>query len=184
MARLAEIIAHNTRIQARLINDQFDLTRMALGKLQLSCVPIRIDLLAASLVEQFRLQAEESDLTLRVHALPEAWVLADPERLRKILSNLLSNAIKYTRPRGTVSLSLLVDHRHARLIVADTGIGISTEVLGNLNQGDQAPVRQGLGIGLTLVKQLVELHGGTIHVQSDGPDTGSRFTVVLPLHTG
>jgi CheY-like chemotaxis protein len=123
---------------------------------------------------------------LSVSLPPTARLVADPVRLEQILSNLLSNAAKYTEPGGRIDL---VARRHGadvRIAVRDSGIGISPEMLSRIfdlfMQGERSPecAQGGLGIGLTLVRRLVEMHGGTVHAQSGGPGQGSEFEIRLP----
>jgi CheY-like chemotaxis protein len=115
-----------------------------------------------------------------------AYVDGDPARLAQVFSNLLNNAAKYTPPGGRIELRMLLDEDHVRVIVSDTGIGIAPELLprifGLFTQASHAPEldQQGLGIGLYLVKGLVQMHGGGITAESDGPGRGSRLAVQLP----
>jgi CheY-like chemotaxis protein/anti-sigma regulatory factor (Ser/Thr protein kinase) len=120
-------------------------------------------------------------------AFEPLWVQADSTRVQQVISNLINNAAKYTEPGGRIVVGLRRDGDHAVLTVRDTGIGIETEMLDRIfelfAQADQSPARSrgGLGVGLTLVKQLVEMHGGSVRARSDGLSRGSEFEVRLPL---
>jgi two-component system CheB/CheR fusion protein len=117
-------------------------------------------------------------------AVESAWVRADPVRLAQVLGNLLSNAIKFSDRGGFVRVRLQLAGPHAVVRVEDGGIGIEPELLERMFQPFQQGTsrRGGLGLGLALVRGLVELHGGEVEVGSDGPGRGARFTVRLPLH--
>jgi PAS domain S-box-containing protein len=182
--RVLALIRRNVEVQTRLVDDLLDLSRIVLGKVKITPEPVRLDVLVASAAEQFRRRAEESDLALLVTEMPEAWVSGDPARLEQVLVNLLDNAVKFTPSGGSITLSVQVDGELVRMAVADTGKGISSGIAGDLfelfRQGQQRGEAQpGLGIGLAVVKQLVEQHGGTVLVESEGHGKGTRFTVQL-----
>ncbi|HET8581045.1 MAG TPA: ATP-binding protein [Candidatus Paceibacterota bacterium] len=182
-----------TVMMRRLLDDLLDTARIAQAKLQLQKEPVdareALEQSVTSVQDYLRSQGH----TLSTH-IPQQSLLvdADPVRLKQIIINLLNNACKYTEPGGTITLSCAVDETTNMLTitVSDTGIGIPPDALDSLFQ----PFRQGamprtdrlgtgLGIGLYLTRQLVELHGGTIEASSDGPGRGSTFTVHLPLLT-
>jgi signal transduction histidine kinase/DNA-binding response OmpR family regulator len=197
-----EIIERQARQMRRLVDDLLDVSRITRGTISLR--PERVDLraLVATVAEDYQASAEHRGLDLRVALPPGPCVIeADPSRLRQVTGNLLSNAIRFTPAGGSVSISLAVEsgspegesgapQSEAVLRVRDTGIGIPPELLPRVFdtfvQGDRSLARSegGLGIGLTLVKQLVELHGGRTAAASDGPGCGSLFEVRIPIVEG
>lgn len=191
--RTLEIIERNARLQARLISDLLDFSRIVRGKIQIQRTALALDMVARAAVEALRDDAEAAGLTLESELTPGLWVFGDYERLNQVISHLLSNAIKFTPSGGTVRVRLTSeavpgqpDRNQACLVVEDTGSGIEPEVLQRLfqmfQQGVEADQRRpGLGIGLALVKLIVEMHGGRVWAESEGPGKGSRFTVALPL---
>jgi two-component system CheB/CheR fusion protein len=172
-----------------LVNDLLDLSRLQTGKLALNRQSISLSPVLAESLESVRAEAEAKQVTLDLR-LPAASLIveADTVRVQQIVWNLLSNALKFTPDGGQVTLSLEPEGGQARLVVEDTGQGISAEFLPHVfemfRQADATPTRQhgGMGIGLALVRQLVELHGGRVEVASGGVGRGARFTVWLPLH--
>ncbi|HYE36139.1 chemotaxis protein CheB [Methylocaldum sp.] len=175
------------RQEARLLDDLLDLSRISRGTIVLKRQPVDLTHLVAQAVDDAYSQIDAHhhrlSLSLPEHAVP---VEGDPARLQQIVSNLLNNAIKYTPPGGRITLTLTPEGQDAVLKVADTGIGIGPELLPSIFdlfvQADKSLDRSegGLGIGLTLVRRLVELHGGRIDARSDGTGKGSEFTVRLP----
>lgn len=191
--RTLDIIERNTRLQARLVNDLLDLSRIVRGKIQLQRLPRALGEVVASAVQTVRESAVEAGLSLHQEGGPDAWVLGDYDRLQQMVVNLLSNAIKFTPPPGEVRVLLqrVPGSREqdsplrVRVVVEDTGIGISPELLPTLfqifQQGEVGGRRStGLGIGLALVRTIAELHGGKVWAESAGVGQGSRFTVELP----
>jgi PAS domain S-box-containing protein len=187
-ARCREIIVRQTQQMALLLDDLLDTAQVARGALVLRRSHVDLATVVEGAVENARprLDARHHTLTVDLPASPIV-VHADPLRLTQVLSNLLTNAAKYTDPGGTVRLTV---ERHAdavRIDVADDGIGLSSEALGRVfemfSQESAARARAdgGLGIGLSLVRGLVELHGGRVEAASDGPGRGSTFTVTLPI---
>jgi signal transduction histidine kinase/ActR/RegA family two-component response regulator len=174
--------------QSRLIEDLLDISRIVAGKLQIEPRATRIEPLIDSAVNALRPAAEAKQLTLSVvldH--PPGTIAADPDRVQQVVWNLVSNAIKFTPAGGRVTVTLECTRWELRLTVSDTGVGFSPEVAAHLferfRQGDSSPTRPfgGLGLGLGIVRHLVELHGGTVHAHSDGPGRGSTFEVRLPV---
>lgn len=172
----------------RLIDDLLDVSRIATGKLRVQLEPVLLGAIIESAIEISRPVLEKSKLTLSVHLPPDPVPLsADRVRLAQVFSNLLNNSAKYTEPGGTVLLTAEQCDAQVAVRVRDTGVGIPAEVLPNLfdlfTQVDRTLNRSqgGLGIGLALVKRLVELHGGSVTVRSDGPGKGAEFTVRLPI---
>lgn len=201
LSRALETIERNARLQTQLIEDLLDVSRILRGKLHLE--PHRVDLesVIRSALETVQLSAEAKSIQLQVAIAPDfqcctphptdppaVQVMGDANRLQQIVWNLLSNAIKFTPEGGKVQISLERQGNHAYLRVQDNGRGIPTEFLPHVfeyfRQVDSTSTRNagGLGLGLAIARHLVELHGGTIVVDSKGIDQGAAFTVELPLH--
>nr|WP_267472953.1 ATP-binding protein [Stenotrophomonas rhizophila] len=183
------VIANSAMAQKRLISDMLDLSSMLLGKVQLEVEVLDLrDLLTEAMRAQ-ELVAEGKALAMRL-VLPEqaAWVLGDATRLQQVLWNLLSNAIKFTPAEGSVVVTLDEDGGHWSISVADSGDGIAPEFLRHLfsrfRQADGTTTRRhgGLGLGLAIAQQLVELHGGAVAASSEGHGRGATFTVRLPRY--
>jgi two-component system CheB/CheR fusion protein len=176
------------RQESRLIDDLLDLSRINRDTIVLKVEPVDLALLVSQVVEDQRPQVEANRHQLAL-ALPNGAVTVkgDPARLRQIVSNLLANAIKYTPAGGYIEVSLIREGHDAVVKVADSGIGMSPEVLPTIfdlfMQADKSLARTqgGLGVGLTLVRRLVELHGGQVEARSGGIGQGSQFTVRLPV---
>jgi signal transduction histidine kinase/ActR/RegA family two-component response regulator len=187
-ARTREIIQRQARHLARLVDDLLDVSRVTLGKIALERKPVDLCEVAARCVQTFQLPAAAAQHELRLERCEEALVVeGDQVRLDQVLSNLVSNAIKYTPLRGHIKVTVRREHGTAVLGVDDDGIGMESELVPKVfdlfMQGtptlDRA--RGGLGLGLSLVKSLVERHGGQVEARSEGRGKGSRFTVKLPL---
>ena len=185
---LAIVLTRQLGQLVRLIDDLLDVSRISGGKLQLrkTIIPIQESVTAA--LDVSRQHMEEAGHTLQV-SLPDdlLWVEGDPVRLTQVISNLLINAAKYTPPGGVIDFSVREESQQIVIRVRDSGVGIpveqQAEIFKLFAQVDSSRTRQqgGLGIGLTLVKTLVEMHGGTVSVSSRGSGYGSEFTVRLPL---
>ena len=185
-ARALETIERSVALQTRLVNDLLDLSRIAQGKLALNCKPTRLDDLLLSAIEGCDEDTCDAGLEMVVGTLPEVWVCGDADRMMQVVANLLGNAIKFTPPPGKITLSLAVHEGRGRVTVVDTGIGISPEVLPRIfevfQQGDTSGKRAaGLGLGLALVRSLVEMHGGRVWAESEGVGQGSCFVFELPV---
>jgi PAS domain S-box-containing protein len=187
--KAAYAIHSNADAQAQLINDLLDLSRLQTGKLAVELQPSLLAPLIGDAVETVRGQAGQKGIKLNVDLPAEPLTVnADPVRVQQIVWNLVNNAVKFTTKGGLVSVSLNRDGEDAILVVEDTGQGIDTEFLPHVfemfRQADAGVTRRhgGLGVGLALVRQLTELHGGKVTVHSDGPGFGTRFTVRFPLH--
>jgi signal transduction histidine kinase/CheY-like chemotaxis protein len=174
---------------ALLLDDLLDIARITQGKLELKKTRVTLTDVVESAVEAARPLIDSKQHQLTVTLPPEKLSFeADELRLSQVLSNLLTNAAKYTDPAGHIALSGTVHNGTLRLTVKDDGIGLSSEALTRIfemfSQIESAATRSegGLGIGLALVKRLLDLHGGTIEARSDGPGHGSEFTVRLPLN--
>ena len=182
-----DVVARNTRLQAQLISDLLDISRIVSGKLQLDMSAVDLRELIIEAVENLRHQAEATNILVR-QDLPSGvmTVAGDPARLQQVVWNLLSNALKFTPPGGRVDVILRRINGQAEITVSDNGAGIRPEVLPlifeRFHQADRAITRRfgGLGLGLSIVKHLVDLHGGSVHAASAGEGRGSTFTVSLP----
>jgi signal transduction histidine kinase len=187
-AHAVEVIERNAQLQGQLIADLLDISRIAVGKMEIERVPVDLVLIVREVVESVAAALEVKRLDL-VLELDEAAgeVLGDARRLQQIVSNLLSNAIKFTAEGGRIELRLVRHETSARLTVADTGEGIDPAMLSciftRFEQADTSATRKhhGLGLGLAIVRELVELHGGTIRAHSEGPGQGATFTIDLPV---
>ena len=181
-----EVISRHVRHLTRLIDDLLDVSRITRGKIQLRKTKIDACPVFKSAIESVRPLFEERKHRLSTAFGPDLILDADPTRLEQIAVNLLSNAAKYTESHGQIWFSARRANNEIVIQVRDTGIGITSEQLPNVFepfvQGDRSLERAagGLGIGLTLVRKLTELHGGTVMARSDGPGKGSEFTVTLP----
>ena len=184
-AHLRGIITRQTQYLARLVDDLLDVSRLASGKVTLDRRPEDLLALAVRALTSFQEAGKATQHDIAITGRP-VTVDGDPMRLEQIVMNLLDNAVKYTPPGGRVEITVGMDGPNAFLSVRDTGIGISENVLPMIFdlfvQGSQMTVRSasGLGLGLTIVKRLVELHAGAVSVSSPGPHQGSEFIVRLP----
>jgi two-component system CheB/CheR fusion protein len=189
-ARAHAIIDRQVTHLTRLIDDLLDVTRIRRGKIQLQQERVELSELVRKTLEDQRSSFEHSGVGLEANFEPEAmWLSADAARVTQVLSNLLGNAEKFTPRGGVVTVDLHTNGTKAVLRVHDTGAGIAPAVLEHLFEPfAQAPqtmdrARGGLGLGLTMVKGLVELHGGTVTIFSAGAGLGTEVTVLLPLDT-
>ncbi|HEX6903215.1 MAG TPA: ATP-binding protein [Thermoanaerobaculia bacterium] len=183
-----ETIIRNARLQSQLIDDLLDVSRIVSGKMRLDVRPLDLAPVIEAAVEAIRPAAEAKQITLRRVLDPLAGTVAgDPARLQQVVWNLLSNAVKFTPKGGKAEIRLERVNSHVEIIVADNGVGIAREflpyVFDRFLQLDASTTRQqgGLGLGLSIVRHLVELHGGTAEVKSPGAGQGSTFLVRLPL---
>lgn len=185
------IVSRQSRQMSRLIDGLLDLSRVTRGKLRLETERVDLARVLRDLLEDRQPQLEERRVELRVaDELDEPLIQADPVRISQIFDNLLSNAVRFTEPGDRIDLELARVNGSVEVSVRDTGEGIEEEDIEHIfepfQQGaqDQAGLEGGLGLGLALARQLVELHGGEITAQSQGPGTGSEFIVRLPLGVG
>ncbi len=183
-----ETIERNAKLQTQLIDDLLDVSRIISGKMRLDVQATDLAMVIDAAVEAIRPAAEAKQIQLRRVLDPSAGpVTGDPARLQQVVWNLLSNAIKFTPKDGKVEVRLERVNSHVEILVSDTGSGISPEflpyVFDRFRQVDGSTTRRhgGLGLGLAIVRHLVELHGGTVRVKSPGDGQGSTFTVELPL---
>jgi signal transduction histidine kinase/CheY-like chemotaxis protein len=187
-ARALEVIDRNARAQAQLVEDVLDMARIITGKLRVELQPVGLRSIVEAAVEALRPAADAKRIALILTvSTPDAEVRADADRLQQVFWNLLSNAVKFTPDGGTVTVRVDARNSHLRVSVTDTGIGLDPAflpyVFDRFRQADQSVTRGhgGLGIGLAIVKHLVELHGGRVDVASEGRNRGSKFTVLLPV---
>jgi signal transduction histidine kinase len=183
--RAREAIRHQITHLGRLVDDLVDVANVASGDIVLACEPLNLATAVQRAVSTLASTGRLERHVVDVRAEP-VWVNADQARLNQIVANLLTNAIRYTSPGGTVRVRVGTEGDHAIVGVADTGIGIPPNLLPRIfdlpGLGDRRPVlaQGGLGVGLTLVRRLVEVHGGRVEAFSEGPGRGSEFVVRLP----
>ena len=187
-ARAIDTIDRNARAQSQLISDILDISRIVSGKLRLSVRPVDLAPVVEAALDTVRPSAEAKGIRLQAVLDPAAGpVSGDADRLQQVAWNLLANAIKFTPRNGRVHVRLARIDSHVELRIEDTGIGIGPEFMPHVfelfRQRDGSPSRQhgGLGLGLALVKHLVELHGGSVECASPGEGMGAVFSVRLPL---
>jgi len=188
-ARAIAAIERSTRLQVRLIEDLLDVARIASGKFSLAVGTADLATIVREAVEDAEPDAEAKRLGLQLMAIGrgELLVRGDPARLRQVITNLLGNAIKFTPEDGRIDVCLEALESEARLTVCDTGPGIPADFLPRIfnrfEQGDVSPAgtQRGLGLGLAIAREIVELHGGTIAAGSGDEGHGAIFTVRLPL---
>jgi two-component system, chemotaxis family, CheB/CheR fusion protein len=188
LARALAAIGRGVTAQGRLISDLLDHSRIVAGKVELRRAPIDLAAVAEAALVGVRAAASAKDLDIKLtqQGLP-CVVLGDFDRMQQVLWNLFLNAVKFTPPGGAVQISLGRGVGCVEVSVRDTGCGISDEFLPHVfdrfrqAEGSSARIQPGLGLGLTLVRELVELHGGTVRAESPGKDQGATFTVILPI---
>ena len=186
-SRALESIERNAQAQARLIEDILEVSRIVTGKLRLKVRALDLAQVIEAALDVVRPAAEAKDISLEAEIPRRPWrSVGDADRLQQIVWNLLSNAVKFTPRGGTVTAALAASNGSDEIIVSDTGKGIDPAFLPHVfapfRQADASTTRDhgGLGLGLAIVRQLAELHGGTVRAESDGVNRGSRFIVVLP----
>jgi PAS domain S-box-containing protein len=183
-----ETIERNARAQAQLIDDLLDVSRIITGKLRIDVQPINPNTFIEAAIESIKPGAEAKGVRLqKIVDTGMVFVAGDPVRLQQVVWNLLANAVKFTPRGGRVQVKLERVNSHVEITVSDTGAGITPEflplVFDRFRQADQRKTRQhgGLGLGLSIVRHLVELHGGNVRAESAGEGQGSTFTVLLPV---
>jgi signal transduction histidine kinase/ActR/RegA family two-component response regulator len=186
--RARDAIVRNADVQMQLIDDLLDLSRIVSGKLRLDVRRLELPQVLQAAVDAVRPAAEGRGIHIETAFDAEAPAInADPGRVQQVVWNLLMNAVKFTPRGGQVRLCLDRLGSHVRIVVRDTGQGMTPDLLPHIferfRQADSSSTRPhgGLGLGLSLVKHLVELHGGTVHAESPGPGQGATFTVALPI---
>ena len=191
VARQAEALAtieRNARLQSQLIEDLLDISRIMQGKLSLTVAPVSLTFVISAAVETVRLAAEVKNIELQLDIDPVgATISGDAARLQQVVWNLLTNAVKFTPSGGRVAVELRQINQLAQIRVIDTGKGINPPFLPYVfeyfRQEDGSTTRKfgGLGLGLAIVRQIVEMHGGTVKVESHGENQGATFIVQLPV---
>ncbi|MDT5060942.1 MAG: hypothetical protein QOH63_1401 [Acidobacteriota bacterium] len=190
IARALETIERNARSQAQLIDDLLDVSRIITGKLRLDVRPVELSAIIEAAIESTRPAAAAKAIQFEVALDKSAsQVMGDASRLQQVVWNLFTNAVKFTPEGGRVEVRLEREGAQAQIIVSDSGQGINPQFLPfifeRFRQADGSTTRKhgGLGLGLAIVRHLVEMHGGTIKAQSEGINKGSTFTVTLPHKT-
>ena len=186
--RALEVIERNAKAQGEIIGDLLDISQIVTGKFTIGHERVEVAAIIQTIAETLRPQAETKsiDLTVRLDEA-EFFVLGDDERLRQIVWNLASNAVKFTPGGGAVSIRAARNAANLEMTVSDTGIGIEKEFLpfifDKFRQADASTTRLhgGLGLGLSIVRHLAELHGGNVSAESEGEGKGAVFTLSLPL---
>ena len=188
LVQMGEALRRNAQSQSQLINDLLDLSRLQRGKISLNQETVSLPAIIDNAVETVRTDAATKGVEIRLQANDQLLLVeGDRLRLQQIAWNILNNAVKFTPSGGRIEIALNNEGERAAFVVTDTGQGIDPSFLPHVfemfRQADGSNRRRhgGMGIGLALVRQLVQLHGGTISAESDGPNRGSRFSVRLPL---
>lgn len=182
-----ETIERNAKLQTKLIDDLLDVSRILRGKLTLNIIPVNLVSSITEALETVQLAAAAKSLQIRTLVEDIGMIKGDGARLQQVVWNLLSNAVKFTPAGGEITIRLEKVDSQAQIQISDTGIGIEPEFIPYIfeyfRQADSSTTRNfgGLGLGLAIVRNLVELHGGTIHAESLGKGQGATFTVQLPL---
>jgi PAS domain S-box-containing protein len=183
-----QTVERNATALTQIVEDILDVSRIISGKVRLDVQPVDLPHVVSDAVETVLPAAEAKQIRVQTILDPRAAPISgDPDRLQQIVWNLVSNAVKFTPKKGVVQVRLERVNSHVEIIVSDTGIGITPDFLPHIferfRQADSGTTREhgGIGLGLAIVRHLVELHGGTIHAASGGRDKGSTFRVRLPL---
>jgi PAS domain S-box-containing protein len=186
--RALETVERNTRLQMQLVEDLLDVSRIVTGKLHLDVRPVALGDVVEAATEAVAAAAQQKSITVSRRVEPEVPIVeADPNRLQQVVANLLSNAVKFTPEGGRVDVVVALDGPHAQITVTDTGEGLLPDVAPHIfdrfRQADSTITRQygGLGLGLAIVRHIVELHGGTVDAASEGPGRGTTITVRVPV---
>jgi signal transduction histidine kinase/ActR/RegA family two-component response regulator len=186
-ARALEVIERNAASQLRLVEDLLDMARVISGKLRLDVKPVSLEVVAQAALDVIEPGAEAKKISVRTNfAADLPFVSGDIDRLQQVIWNLLSNAVKFTESGGTIDVGLTRAGDWLEFVVRDSGQGISRDflpyVFDRFRQADATPSRRhgGLGLGLALVRQIVELHGGSVGVESAGANRGAVFSIRLP----
>ncbi|MEJ0036392.1 MAG: ATP-binding protein [Gammaproteobacteria bacterium] len=187
-AHALEVVERNTRAQAQLIEDLLDMSRVVTGHLRLDLRRVELQGVIQAAVDAVKPASEAKELQIAIDADPSVGPISgDPDRLQQIVWNLLTNSVKFTNKGGRIDVSLTSQGSDCVLCVKDTGIGMSPELIPHIferfHQGASSASRAhgGLGIGLALVRHLVEMHGGTVEATSDGEGHGSMFVIRVPM---
>jgi signal transduction histidine kinase/CheY-like chemotaxis protein len=185
--RAIEVIDRNAKAQAQLIEDLLDVSRIVSGNLRIDPRPVRLQQVIEAAIDSIRPAAKSKEIQVQMNLDPRVGpVSGDPDRLQQVVWNLLSNAVKFTPSGGEINVGLASSDSRVEIVVADSGQGITEEFLPHVfdrfRQEDGSKTRRhgGLGLGLTIVRNLVELHGGSVRAHSDGDGKGTTFTISLP----
>jgi len=188
LRRAQDVVERQIHSLTRLVDDLLDVSRITRGKIELRQAPVELADVIRNAIETNRPLMESQRHELSITVPPDAvWLYADATRLEQVLANLLNNAAKYTTPGGKIWLSAVREGDQALVRVRDTGIGIAPELLPKVfdifvqEERSLDRTQGGLGLGLTLVKNLAQMHGGSVEVHSDGPGKGSEFVLRLPV---
>jgi signal transduction histidine kinase/ActR/RegA family two-component response regulator len=188
LPRTYETIERNTMSLTQMVEDILDVSRVVSGKMRLNMQPVELPLIVDDSVETVMPAAEAKHIRLEVMVDPQVGAVSgDPDRLRQVVWNLLSNAVKFTPKQGRIQVRLERVNSSVEVVVSDTGIGIRPDFLPHIferfRQADSGAAREhaGLGLGLSIVRTLVELHGGTVYATSGGEGEGATFRVRLPV---
>jgi PAS domain S-box-containing protein len=190
IAKAVEIIERNAKAQVRLIEDVLDVSRIITGKLKIDVRPIDVSKVLRAAIEVVGPAAAAKDLTISEQIAAPVWIEGDPDRMQQVFWNLLSNAVKFTPKGGRIDVILTRATDHVEVAVKDTGRGIKPDFLPHVferfRQADSSTTRSegGLGLGLAIVRHLVDVHGGHVHVESEGVGKGATFTITLPVRAG
>lgn len=183
-----EAVERSASVQARLIDDLLDLSRISTGKLDLQLESVDLRHVIASAVGALRIPAEEKAITLVSEVCEELCIVrGDRNRLQQVVSNLLQNAVKFTPEGGRIGISMTCAEGYAEICVRDNGMGIRPEVISHIfdafrqDEMAMAEGKEGLGLGLSIVRHIAERHGGSVAAESDGPGRGATFRVRLPV---
>ncbi len=185
--RSGVIIERSAKMQIQLIDDLLDISRIAAGKLRVELRPVDLTAVAQAAVEDQRASADRKAIGIELEPAEAIEVAGEPTRLHQVISNLLTNAIKFTPPGGQIEVKVSRADGQALLSVHDSGIGIATAFLPNVfdrfaqQDGTDTGRQVGLGLGLAIVRELVQLHGGTVAAASPGDGLGATFSISLPL---
>jgi signal transduction histidine kinase len=187
VSHAVEVIERNAAAQRQIIEDLLDVSRIVAGKLRISTQPVDLLLIIHGAIDAVRPAAEAKEIKISTHvAAPDAIVRADAERLQQVFWNLLANAVKFTPPGGVIDIYLERHDSLAEIRIEDSGPGVPPEFLPHIferfSQADGSSTRKhgGLGLGLAIVRHLVELHGGTVSAANRGAEGGAILTVRLP----
>jgi PAS domain S-box-containing protein len=188
LVRALETIERNSTVLTQMVEDILDVSRIVSGKMRLQVQPVDLPLILQESIETLRPAADAKHITLQTLIDPQVEPIAgDPDRIRQIVWNLLSNAVKFTPKGGQIQLQLARINSSVEITVSDTGIGIAPDFLPHIferfRQAESGTAREhaGLGLGLAIVRNLVEMHGGKVSASSNGPDKGATFRVRLPV---
>jgi len=190
VTRALDLIERNAKTQVKIVDDLLDVSRALSGKLRLNMEPVDLSHVIGAAVETVRPASEAKGIQVDVSlGSISGTISGDADRLQQVVWNLLANAVKFTPKSGRIGVQLVETSGHAEIRVSDTGIGIEPEFLPHVfdkfRQADTSRTRPhgGLGLGLAIVRHLVESHGGTVYAQSSGDEQGATFVVRLPLGT-